>query len=214
MNDALTPARPLAGLLAPIAAAVLMACGGETSQLPKPRAYPRIEFPEGEPTSLALEVCPFDFQRPAYALVERDTTYFDEAPKHPCWFDLVTPQLNGRVHFSYYPIASAAAFEELRDDAFDLAGKHTIVANYIDEQPIARPDAGVYGFAFDIEGDVASPFQFYVTDSARHFLRGAVYVNAQARADSLAPVYAFLREDALEAVGTLEWEGGVIFVDR
>ena len=207
MNHASPSVPRAAGVVALLAAVLYGACVGETSQLPKPRAYPRIEFPEGESTSFALEVCPFDFQRPAYALVERDTTYFDEAPKHPCWFDLVTPQLNGRVHFSYYPIASAAEFEELRDDAFDLAGKHTIVANYIDEQPIARPDAGVYGFAFDIEGDVASPFQFYVTDSARHFLRGAVYVNAQARADSLAPVYAFLREDALEAVGTLAWEG-------
>ena len=186
-------------------ALALAACGPETTSLPKPRAYPRVEYPTGEPTAFALEVCPFAFERPGYTVVERDTTYFDDAPAHPCWFDLVTPSLNGRVHFSYYPITSAAQFDELRDDAFDLAGKHTIVANYIDEQPIARPEAGVSGFAFDIEGDVASPFQFYVTDSTRHFLRGALYVNAEARADSLAPVYAFLREDVLGVVGSLAW---------
>lgn len=181
-------------------------CVEETSTLPKPRAYPRVEFPTGQPAAFALEVCPFTFARPSYTRVERDTTYFDEAPAHPCWFDLVTPRLNGRVHFSYYPIDSEDAFDDLRDDAFDLAGKHTIVASYIDEQAISRPEANVSGFAFDIEGDVASPFQFYVTDSTRHFLRGALYVNAQARADSLAPVYAFLRDDLLEVVETLAWE--------
>ena len=197
--------RPARAAAVALALAALAACGAETSALPKPRAYPRVEYPTGEPAAFALEVCPFAFERPGYTAVERDTTYFDDAPAHPCWFDLVTPALDGRVHFSYYPIASAAQFDELRDDAFDLAGKHTVVANYIDEQPIDRPEAGVSGFAFDIEGDVASPFQFYVTDSTRHFLRGALYVNAAARADSLAPVYAFLRKDVLGVVGSLEW---------
>ena len=194
-----------AAFLAAASVAGVVACDGETSALPKPRAYPRVDYPEGGSTTFALEVCPFAFERPEYTVVERDTTYFDEAPKHPCWFDLVTPRLNGRVHFSYYPIAAGGDFDELRDDAFDLAGKHTIVANYIDEQPIERPAADVSGFAFDIEGDVASPFQFFVTDSTRHFLRGALYVNARARADSLEPVYAFLREDALGVIGSLEW---------
>ena len=185
---------------------VASACTDETTALPKPRAYPRVEYPSGEPTAFAVEVCPFGFQYPDYVDVVRDTAYFESEPVHPCWFDLVTPQLNGRVHFSYYPIGDRATFEQLRDDAFDLAGKHNIVADYIDEIPINRPAADVHGFAFALSGDVASPFQFYVTDSTSHFLRGSVYVNARAAADSLAPVYAFLRDDVLGVVETLEWE--------
>ena len=198
-------------LLAAAAAAValgaaLAGCGTETAQTPKPRAFPRVVYPEaGAPEAFAVAVCPFTFERPGYTAVERDTAFFDEAPKDPCWFDLVTPALSGRVHFSYYPVADAAGFESLRDDAFELAGKHNIVANYIDERPIDLPEHRVHGFAFDIEGDVASPFQFYVTDSARHFLRGALYVNARADADSLAPVYAFLRDDLLAAIESLRW---------
>lgn len=186
---------------------LLPACAGdETAALPKPRAYPRIEFPSGEPVAFALETCPFTFELPSYVRVERDTSFFDTRPAHPCWFDLVTPQLNGRVHFSYYPIRSLAEFERHRNDAFELAGKHNQVASYIDERAIERPEARVSGYAFDLEGDVASPFQFYVSDSTHHFLRGALYVDARAQADSLAPVYSFLEDDLVGVIGTLRWE--------
>ena len=187
-------------------AASVSSCDDGPAAIPRPRAFPRVIYPVGEPEAFEVTYCPFRFEKPSYVEVERDTLFFDEAPRSDCWFDLVTPTLNGRVHFSYYPISSLADYEELRDDAFDLAGKHNIVANYIDERPISRPEAGVHGFAFDIEGDVASPFQFFVSDSSRHFLRGSLYVNAKASADSLAPVYDFLREDLLEVIGTLAWE--------
>ena len=187
-------------------AAALTSCDGETAETPKPRAFPRIDFPTSDQSAtFSLEVCPFAFEHPSYVAVERDTAFFDEAPSDPCWFDLVTPSLDGRVHVSYYPIGAEADFEEYRDDAYELVGKHNIVATGIDETPIQRPGAEVYGFAFDVSGDVASPYQLYVTDSARHFLRAAVYVNARARADSLAPVYDFLRRDLDGVVGSLRW---------
>ncbi len=189
-------------------AVVVMACGGETSQTPKPRAYPKVEFPVADSVErFSLQVCPFEFEFPSYVSVEQDTVFFDDKPKHPCWFDLVTPSLQGRVHVSYYPIRSVGDFEKHRDDAYTLVGKHNIVANYIDEQPIERPEVDVHGFAFAVEGDAASPYQLFVTDSTRHFIRAAVYVNAQARADSLAPVYAFLRRDLERVVGSLRWRG-------
>lgn len=182
------------------------ACDGDTVQNPKPRAFPRVEYPTAaSPATFGLEVCPFAFEYPGYVAVERDTAFFDAAPSHPCWFDLVTPDLNARVHVSYYPIASSGDFEEYRDDAYELVGKHNVVATYIDEAPIARPAAGVYGYSFAVEGDAASPYQLFVTDSTRHFLRAAVYVNARARADSLAPVYDFLRRDLDGAIATLRW---------
>ena len=181
-------------------------CDPETAQTPKPRAFPRVVYPtSGGEVPFRLEVCPSTFSHPDYVAVERDTLFFDDAPADPCWFDLVTPDLNGRVHVSYYPITSEAAFEEYRDDAYELVGKHNIVATYIDEQPIVRPEARVYGYAFAVEGDAASPYQLFVTDSTRHFLRAAVYVNAQARADSLAPVYDFLRRDLERVVAGLTW---------
>ena len=200
---------PFASVLATalVVALAVCACDGETSQTPKPRAFPRIDFPtdDGAPETFALEVCPFTFAHPSYVLVERDTAFFDAEPSHPCWFDLVTPELDGRVHVSYYPIASVDDFEEYRDDAYELVGKHNVVATGIDETPIERATADVHGFSFDVTGDVASPYQLFVTDSTRHFLRAAVYVNARARADSLAPVYDFLERDLDGVIETLAW---------
>ncbi len=187
-------------------AAGIAACGADTNQTPKPRAYPKVEFPvSDEAVSFDLQVCPFTFEHPSYVEIEQDTVFFGDKPSHPCWFDLVTPSLQGRVHVSYYPIRSRADFEKHRDDAYTLVGKHNIVANYIDEQPIARPEARVYGYSFAVEGDAASPYQLFVTDSTRHFLRAAIYVNAQAKADSLAPVYQFLQRDLEAVVETLRW---------
>ncbi len=185
----------------------LSACGSDSEGSPKPHAYPRIEFPLADSVvSYRIEVCPFSFQSPSYVQVEKDTTFFDEKPKHPCWFDLVTPSLNARVHLSYYPINSRADFEKHRDDAYTLVGKHNIVASYIDEQPIAFPERDIYGYSFGVEGEAASPYQLFITDSSRHFLRAAIYVNAQAKPDSLAPVYDFLRQDLNRVVSTLRWE--------
>ncbi|MEO0628777.1 MAG: hypothetical protein AAFY91_17410, partial [Bacteroidota bacterium] len=60
--------------------------------------------------------------------------------------------------------------------------------------------------AFDIEGEAASPFQFFVTDSTNHFVRGALYFNTQARPDSLAPVVAYVKEDIYKMLETFEWQ--------
>ena len=183
-------------------------CGAEDVGAPRPHAFPRVPFPRADSVhTFRAPDCPFRFSVPSYVSVERDTAFFDEAPKHPCWFDLVTPSLNGRVHVSYYPLTSTADFERHRDDAYTLVGKHNVVASYIDEQPIDRPGARVWGYGFAVEGEAASPYQLFVTDSTRHFLRAAVYVNAQARPDSLAPVYEFLRRDLLAVIESLRWEG-------
>ena len=98
-------------------------------------------------------------------------------------------------------------FEKLRNDAFSLANKHNIKANYIDELPIEKPN-GVRGFVFNIEGPVASPFQFYLTDvEDQHFLRASLYFNTQARPDSLAPVLDFVKTDLMHLINTFEWTG-------
>ncbi|MCC8172861.1 MAG: hypothetical protein LIO65_00175 [Odoribacter sp.] len=46
-----------------------------------------------------------------------------------------------------------------------------------------------------MEGNTASPAQFFVTDSVKHFLRGALYFNERPHNDSLAPVIDYLRKD-------------------
>jgi gliding motility-associated lipoprotein GldD len=58
----------------------------------------------------------------------------------------------------------------------------------------------------ELEGEVATSFQFYTTDSTKHFLRGAVYVKTATANDSLAPIIQFLKQDAIHLIQTLEWK--------
>ena len=94
--------------------------------------------------------------------------------------------------------------EKLHSDAFTLAGKHNIKADYIDEIKIQKPNH-VSGFLFDIEGAAASPFQFYLTDSTKHFMRGSLYFNTESRPDSLQPVFEFMKKDIMHLINTFEW---------
>jgi gliding motility-associated lipoprotein GldD len=179
------------------------ACGGETLT-PKPRGYPRVVFPEKGYQTFNEKYCHFSFEYPKYATVEKDSLFFREKPVNDCWFNVKIPDLNAEIHCSYYPIDAKNSFDKLRGDAFTLANKHDIKADYIDELPIRKPD-GTIGYVFNIEGGAASPFQFFITDSTRHFLRGSLYYQAKINADSLRPINEFLKVDLIHLVNTFKW---------
>jgi gliding motility-associated lipoprotein GldD len=180
------------------------ACKEEIIATPKPRAFPRVIYPTKAYQKLGVNYCKFTFDYPKYAKIQQDTAFFGEKPVNPCWFDVYYPDFDARIYCSYYPIDKKNTIQKLTKDAFELAGKHNIKANYIDELPIKKPN-GVSGFVFDIQGSVASPFQFYLTDSTKHFFRGSLYFNTQSRQDSLAPVANFIKTDVMQMVNTFEW---------
>lgn len=188
---------------------LISACGNDESLTPKPRGYPKVHYPEKAYRPFDADYCHFTFQYPAYTNIQQDTAFFEEAPADPCWFDVYYPGFDSRIHFSYYPVGPYKSLERLKLDAFEMADWHTKRANYIDEIRIHKPESDVYGFAFEIEGPAASSFQFYLTDSTDHFVRGALYFNTKARPDSLAPVIRFVKEDIDRMIETFEWtEGG------
>lgn len=193
------------GLVLAVLMCLVFACG-EESFTPKPRSYPRVFFPEKAYQTFDTSFCQFTFRYPVYTQIEQDRTFFDETVASDCWFDVYYPSFDGRVHFTYYPITGEHTMESLRQDAFELADWHNKRANYIDELVIKNDRTGVSGIAFDIDGPAASPFQFFLTDSTRHFVRGALYFNTQARPDSLAPVIDFVKEDILVLIESFEWE--------
>jgi gliding motility-associated lipoprotein GldD len=172
---------------------------------PKPRAYPKIQFPEKSYTLFTERYCPFSFEMPQYARIEQDTQFFEDKPLHPCWFDIYFPVFDCRIHCSYFEINNPFSFEKLNEDAFRMVMEHNRKATYIDELPIEKP-GGINGFLFNIEGPAATPFQFYLSDSSRHFLRGALYFNSQIKPDSLAPQYEFVKRDIVHLINTFHWK--------
>ena len=53
----------------------------EYTPVPKPRAYPRVIYPEKVYKPFDATYCNFTFDMPAYATIEKDTSFFDEKPK-------------------------------------------------------------------------------------------------------------------------------------
>jgi len=177
----------------------------ERIAVPKPRSYPRVVYPEKAYQPFEASYCHFTFDMPTYATIERDTAFFDEKPRDECWFNLNVPALNATIYCSYYPLKSRKDFDELVKDAFEMTQKHNIKASYIEEIPVHRPADHVHGIVFHVEGPAASSYQFFLSDSTRNFVRGALYFNAKARPDSLAPVVDFMKKDLTRLVETLQW---------
>ena len=184
---------------------LLFSCGNSAPTLPKPRIYPRVVLPTGDFEPFAEAACPLTFEKPSYSKVELQTRFFDEKPSHPCWFDLVYPDLNCRIHFSYSPIGPENTLEKLNEDAYRMTNEHNKKATYIEELRVANGN-GVSGVLFDLEGAAATPFQFYLTDSVDHFLRGALYFNTRIVPDSLAPYYEFVKGDIVHMINTFDFD--------
>ena len=83
--------------------------------------------------------------------------------------------------------------------------QHVDVATGINDSVIRTPN-GVEGIYFSLGGNTATANQFFLTDSVRHFLRGALYFNAAPNADSLGVVNDFLKKDLQHLINTLKWK--------
>ena len=177
----------------------LAACNSDYA--PKPRGFFRIDLPKKSYENYSSG-CNYSFKIPTYAAVWNDSSEHTNL----CWKNIVFPTINGRVHLSYYPVTSPKLLIELMENSRKLAFKHTVKADGIDESRINNPNHHVYGLYYEISGNTASSIQFFVTDSSKHFLRGALYFYTEPQADSLAPLIQFVKKDIDVMLESLEWK--------
>lgn len=184
---------------------MFLSCKDDTVIVPKPRIYPKVIYPEKSYSSLDIPECPFQMEVPKYFQYIKDKHQNAAEKKHSCWFDLYCEELNSYLHMSYLPFSSRKEFDNLIADAFEMADKHNVKASYRNELKITKPEEKVHGLIFEIDGPVATPLQFFMTDSTQHFLRGSLYFKSGVNRDSIAPVYDFLKLDIGKMIETFEW---------
>jgi gliding motility-associated lipoprotein GldD len=180
---------------------ILNSCNSPYS--PKPRGYFKINFPQREYRLFNQPGYPYTFEYPVYANVVKDSSFFGGATENPWWINIDFPQYHGRIYVSYKEIG-VNKFDKLLNDAFILTNKHTSKASSIDDSLIATTN-NVHGMFFKVGGDVATANQFFLTDSTKHFLRGALYFDATPNADSLGIVNDFLIQDMKHIINTFKW---------
>lgn len=177
----------------------LYACTGRDYS-PKPRGYFNIEMPKKKYTTFN-NGCAFSFDYPVYAEMIKDSS----RDTRPCWYNLSFNRFNARLHLTYYDISSKKEYEGLIEDARTFAFKHTVKANSIDQKSINYPEKKVYGVYYAIEGNTASSVQFFLTDSTKHYFRGALYFNERPQYDSIQPVVSFIKKDIDRMISTFKW---------
>jgi gliding motility-associated lipoprotein GldD len=171
----------------------------------KPRGYFRISFPSKEYKTFDQPDYPYSFEYPVYANIVKDTTFFEDKPENPWWINIDFPQFDARIYVSYKTVTKNN-FDSLVNDAFKLSYKqHTNVASGREDEQISTPN-NIQGMYFTLTGNTATANQFFLTDSTRHFLRGALYFNATPNEDSISIVNNFLRADIRHLINTLKWK--------
>ncbi len=186
-------------------AMILVACKNRDVPIPKPRAYPKVVFPKKAYAQFDSLGCPFQSELPTYVEVKQQNEFFGEETEHPCWFDIYYPSYNCNVHCSYYEITRKNSFDKLHGDAFRMVLEHNERANDLREN-FVRNANDVSGYVFSLDGPAASPYQFYLSDSTTHFIRGAVYFNTQINIDSLAPIYDYVKADVDHFIQEFKWK--------
>lgn len=193
----------IGALLCAIGIAMLSSCNNEYT--PKPKAYPRVYFPKHEYKNFSKPDCPFQFDIPVYSAVADDSVYFGGNNPNPCWLTVYIAPFNGTINLTYKEIDKNTSLQKLVEDAYKLSYKHTRKADYINELKIDNQN-GAGGLLYDVGGDAASNVQFFLTDSSKHFIRGALYFNNTPNSDSMAPVVDFVKEDLKQLLKSFRWK--------
>ncbi|MBR4738847.1 MAG: hypothetical protein IK058_02480, partial [Bacteroidales bacterium] len=165
---------------------------------PKPYAYLRIDMPEHNywlvdtlPTSIEghtlpgitlpfifeandcveltlkkpRQVCTFN----ADGSVKPERVSFNEV-----WLDIKYPQWDGVIFLTYKHLNGPDDMRGQIDTSSRLLEQHYQFTSGVEEQGYEDAKNKVYGTVYYLKGTkVASTCQFWLTDSSRHFLRGA-----------------------------------------
>jgi len=169
-----------------------------SNQVPKPYGHFRIDLPEHRYERFTKYPY-FSFDLSVYANVESVTG----AAKGE-WFNIHYPAFNAIIYASYFSI-KPDQLNAFLEENHKLVYRHAVKANDIIEQRFSNPENRVYGVLYRIEGNVASPLQFMLTDSSSHFFRASLLFNTVVNQDSIAPVLAYIKEDVMQLIESFEW---------
>lgn len=180
-------------------AGIIYSC--ESHYTPKPRGYFRIDMPEKNYAHFDTSY-PYAFEYPVYAYIE-PSRHAREDENY--WIDIQFRQFDATIHISYKKVENNLL--TYLEDAHTLAVKHIPKADAIYDSIVLDRERHMFGLIYQIEGsEVASPYQFLLTDSTANFVRGALYFNVLPNNDSLEPVIRFIEKDIDHLINTFEWK--------
>lgn len=171
----------------------------EEINIPKPPTYLRPELPE-HAYEIYDDNCPYTFEIAKSYTIKKVVDENGET----CHKDIDLGKLNGSLHMSYIDMTEPlSTYVNYVNDKVD---EHKIKATGIEDKQYLFGDKKVYCTFFELKGDVASPFQFYITDSTTKFVSGVVYFNSTPNYDSILPSLNYLKVDLEHLIEKFEWK--------
>jgi len=120
------------------------------------------------------------------------------------WLKITYPKLKASIDITYRPIENN--LKELLTEAEKMVFKHTVKAEQIIPKDFINSKKRVFGSLYEITGNAASQIQFHITDSTNNFIKGSLYFYAKPNYDSILPAVAYIKEDVLYLIESLEWK--------
>jgi len=171
---------------------VFISCKEETQ--PKPKAFLRLAY-ENVSYQKTRTDCPYTFEFSKEAIAK---------PTTKCWINIHYPKLKASLNITYRPIENNLI--ELFRESEKLTYNHAIKADGISSVPFEDIKKRTYGSLSEVTGNAASPLQFHLTDSIKHFITGSLYFEVQPNYDSILPAIKFIEKDIKHLMETLEWK--------
>ena len=79
------------------------------------------------------------------------------------------------------------------------------MANSIRVRDYTLEERNIYGRIFDLSGNVASPYQFFLTDNINNIISGFVYFNIKPNYDSILPAINYIENDIIKLIESFNW---------
>lgn len=199
----------------------LAACNSNYTS--KKTGYFKIDLPEKKYILFNEPGMPYSFEYPAYAYIVKDSTYFDANPENDYWRNIDFRNLNAKIFLSYKAVGGKALYkikqpngsykdstgvnryDKMINDAFNLTNKNDDVATSKKDSLFTTANK-VSGLLFKLGGNAATQRQFFMTDTTKNFIRGALYFYASPNADSVKPVVDFIQKDIDHLLTTFRWK--------
>lgn len=178
----------------------LFSCKEDSIPIPKPRAYKRIDIPN------------YGYRKDSIANFTFDASNISQSFRTKSydgiWFNIAYPDYKAMLHCTYTSIIEHN-LSELLEDNHRFVYSHVLMASDITENPFKNRENNLQGIIYQINGNVATPIQFYATDSINHFIRGSLYYEGTEEngidSELMEPVSETIKKDIEQMLNTIKW---------
>ena len=181
---------------------ICVSCGND-SFIPKPKAFLRLEYPKPQYQEVNIDL-PFTFEK--NSLANNFGNVKSSSNKKTIGLEVTYPSIKATIFLTYKKIDSSN-LQLFIKDAQNITESHAKKAEGIKPFEYENFENKVYGMFYEVNGNVASQSQFYVTDSINHFLTGSLYFYIKPNYDSILPAADYLKKDIQHIMETLKWKG-------